>query len=132
MADKATTVAITETKAPSGARVLILRFSGDITSASKAAVLGTYEGLPKDLKHILLDFRKVDYLNSSGIALVIQMLMQAVRAGQSVQTFGLTPHFQKVFTLVGITKYTELHATEEAACAAISDALDSRATFSGE
>lgn len=132
MADKATTVAVSETQIASGARVLIVRFSGDITSASKAAVLGTYEGLPKDVKYILLDFRKVEYLNSSGIALVIQMLMQAVKAGQSIQSFGLTPHFQKVFTLVGITKYTALHATEEAACAAISDSLDSRAAHSGE
>jgi anti-anti-sigma factor len=96
----------------------ILRFEGDVTSASKDAVLGTYQKLPPETKEILLDFSKVQYLNSSGIALVIQLLMEANKSGQKVQTFGLTPHFQKVFTLLGLTKYTSLHPTESAAKAA--------------
>lgn len=121
MADKTTTVTVSETKTSSGVPIKVIRFSGDVTSASKASLLGTYESLPKDIKCILLDFSKVDYLNSSGIALLIQMLMQAAKAGQSIQTFGLSPHFQKVFTMVGMTKYTKLHANEEAACAAFSD-----------
>jgi anti-sigma B factor antagonist len=97
----------------------VLRFQGDITSASKEVVLGAYERLSKDhAKNILLDFSKVAYLNSSGIALVIQMLMEANRSGQKVQIFGLTPHFQKVFTMVGLTKYTALHPDEVTAKAA--------------
>jgi anti-anti-sigma regulatory factor len=59
---------------------------------------------------------KVDYLNSSGIALVIQMLMQAGKAGKTIQTCSLSPHFQKVFTMVSITKYTKMFAGEMAAC----------------
>jgi anti-sigma B factor antagonist len=97
----------------------VLRFQGDITSASKDAVLGAYEKASQDrAKNILLDFSKVAYLNSSGIALVIQMLMEANRSGQKVQIFGLTPHFQKVFTMVGLTKYTALHPDEVTAKAA--------------
>ena len=97
----------------------ILRFQGDITSASKDAVLGAYEKLSKNhAQNILLDFSKVAYLNSSGIALVIQMLMEANQSGQKVQIFGLTPHFQKVFTMVGLTKYTALHPDEVTAKAA--------------
>ena len=46
------------------------------------------------------------------------MMIAAGKAGQSIQTFGLTPHFQKVFTMVGITKYTTLHPDEKSACAA--------------
>jgi len=37
---------------------------------------------------------------------------------QKILTFGLTPHFQKVFTMVGMTKYTSLHPDEKSACAA--------------
>jgi len=102
----------------SGAPVTVLRFAGDITSTSQSAVLGTYEGLPESVKRIILDFSKVEYLNSSGIALVIQMMIAAGKRGQKIQTFGLTPHFQKVFTMVGITKYTSLHPDEVSACAA--------------
>ena len=96
----------------------VLRFEGDVTSASKDAVLGTYEKLAPEIKHILLDFSKVQYLNSSGIAIVIHLLMEANKSERKVQTFGLSPHFQKVFTMLGLTKYTALHTNETAAKAA--------------
>jgi len=114
----ATKVKVEEVPCAAGDPITVLRFSGDITSASQAVVLGTYQGLPEKAKRILLDFSKVEYLNSSGIALVIQMMIAASKHGQTVQTFGLTPHFTKVFTMVGITKYTSLHPDEKTACAA--------------
>jgi anti-sigma B factor antagonist len=120
MAEKVTQVKVEEVQCTSGASITALRYVGDITSASKAAVLGTFQELPGGPKRILLDFSGVDYLNSSGIALVIQLMIAASKNGQTVQTFGLKPHFQKVFTMVGITKYTKVHPDEKAACAAFS------------
>ncbi len=117
----------TETKArvdrltsPAGHSVTVLRFEGDIASTSKDAVLGTYQTLPKETtKLVLLDFTKVDYINSSGIALVIQMLIEASNASQKVYAFGLSPHFTKVFTMVGITKYAGLFSGQTEALAAL-------------
>ena len=101
---------------PAGHPVTALRFEGDIASTSKDAVLGSYQALPKETsKLVLLDFTKVDYINSSGIALVIQMLIEAANSGQKVYAFGLSAHFTKVFTMVGITKYTSLYPDEETA-----------------
>lgn len=105
---------------PAGHAVTILRFEGDIASTSKDAVLGAYQGLPKETnKLILLDFTKVDYINSSGIALVIQLLIEAANSGQKVYAFGLSAHFTKVFTMVGITKYAQLFPTQTEALAAL-------------
>jgi anti-anti-sigma factor len=117
----------TETKArvdqltsPAGHPVTVLRFEGDIASTSKEAVLGTYQSLPKQTaKLVLLDFTKVDYINSSGIALVIQMLIEASNSGQKVYAFGLSPHFNKVFTMVGITKYAGLFPSQTEALATL-------------
>ena len=107
-------------KSPSGYPVAILRFEGDIASTSKDAVLGTYQTLPKETtKLILLDFTRVDYINSSGIALVIQLLIEASHAGQAVCAFGLSPHFTKVFTMVGITKYARLFPNQAEALATL-------------
>jgi len=78
------------------------------------------QALPKnDVKLILLDFTRVDYINSSGIVLVIQLLIEAASAGQKVYAFGLSAHFTKVFTMVGITKYAGLFATQAEALAAL-------------
>ncbi len=110
---------VDQVTSPSGFPVAVLRFEGDIASTSKEAVLGSYQTLPKEItKLILLDFTKVDYINSSGIALVIQLLIEAANAGQKVYAFGLSGHFTKVFTMVGITKYAGLFATEAEALAA--------------
>ncbi len=103
-----------------GHPVAVLRFEGDIASTSKDAVLGAYQALPKAaVKLVLLDFTRVDYINSSGIALVIQLLIEASSAGQKVCAFGLSTHFSKVFTMVGITKYAELFPSETEALAAL-------------
>lgn len=105
---------------PAGHDVAVLRFEGDIASTSKDAVLGAYQSLPKQTTRILLlDFSKVDYINSSGIALVIQLLIEASNAGQKVYAFGLSPHFAKVFTMVGITRYAGLFPGQAEALAAL-------------
>ncbi len=111
---------VDQLNSPAGHPVTILRFEGDIASTSKDAVLGVYQALPKDTnKLILLDFTKVDYINSSGIALVIQLLIEAASSGQTVHAFGLSAHFAKVFTMVGITKYAHLFASQADAMAAL-------------
>ena len=98
--------------------VTALHFSGDISSASKDAVVGAYEALDKSTnRQILLDFKGVEYLNSSGIALVIQILIEGSKSGQKIAICGLTPHFRKVFTMVGITKYSTISDDEAGALA---------------
>ncbi|MDW5267226.1 MAG: STAS domain-containing protein, partial [Edaphobacter sp.] len=82
MQEKSTQVRLDEVPCGTGAAITVLRFAGDITSASQAAVLGTYQALPEDVHRILLDFSKVEYLNSSGIALVIQLMIAASKHGQ--------------------------------------------------
>ena len=54
-----------------------------------------------------------------GIALVIQLLIEAANFGQKVYAFGLSPHFTKVFTMVGITKYANLYPEQQAALDAL-------------
>ena len=108
-------VSPTKTKVEQSGNLAVLRFEGDITSASEDALLGKYRALDTGVEKILLDFSKVPYLNSSGIALVIQLLIAANNVPRKVVCFGLSPHFVKVFTMVGLARYTTLHADEAAA-----------------
>lgn len=104
----------------SGSAVAILAFSGDISSASKELILGAYHALDGAAAKVLLDFSGVEYINSSGIAIIIQMLLEAGKSGShAFGIFGLSPHFQKVFTMVGINKYAALYSDESTAIAAL-------------
>jgi len=81
---------------PAGHPVTVLRFEGDIASTSKDAVLGTYQALPKATNKLHpAGLHQVDYINSSGIALVIQLLIEASNSGQKVYAYGLSAHFVK-------------------------------------
>ncbi len=100
----------------SGAAVKILAFTGDISSTSKDVILDTYKSVPDSTERVLLDFRGVEYINSSGIAIIIQLLLEAHKAAQrTIGIFGLTPHFNKVFTMVGVAKYAAMSPDEAAA-----------------
>lgn len=104
--------------AASGDTVAILAFTGDIASTSRDTILDSYRALDGSIQKLLLDFQRVDYINSSGIAIIIQMLMEAHKTGQrSVGIFGLSPHFTKVFTMVGVGKYANMSPDENAALA---------------
>lgn len=104
----------------SGKSLTALHFTGDISSASRDAVVGTYAALNKAAEQpVLLDFAGVDYLNSSGIALVIEVLLEAKKVGHIIAISGLTPHFTKVFTMVGITRYATLYPDQAAALASL-------------
>jgi hypothetical protein len=59
MADKGTQVKMEEINYGEGPPVTVLRFIGDITSTSQAAVLGTYQGLPDTAKKILTRYTKL-------------------------------------------------------------------------
>lgn len=106
---------------PDGSAVSVLRFTGDITSTSRDVVFGAYQDVPADTRKVVFDFSKMEYMNSSGIALIIELLMAASKTDRTVQSFGLSPHFQKVFIMVGLNKYTSLHPDEATACAAFAD-----------
>jgi hypothetical protein len=47
------------------------------------------------------------------------LLIEASNSGQKVCAFGLSAHFSKVFTMVGIPKYAGLFPTQAEALAAL-------------
>ncbi len=105
-------------KGGSGEPAAILAFTGDIASTSKDAILERYHAIEASVSNVLLDFSGVEYINSSGIAIIIQVLLEAHKAGgRTIGIFGLTPHFNKVFTMVGVAKYATLSPDEAAALA---------------
>ncbi len=112
----ATKVSTRSATAASGAAVSVLSFTGDIASTSREVMLDAFHRIKGDA--ILLDFRGAEYINSSGIAIIIQMLLEASKTGrQTIGIFGLTPHFAKVFNMVGVAKYATISADEASALA---------------
>src|SRR5947199_10571536 len=72
----------------------VIELSGEVDRYAEQAVEGAYaEAAALGHGPILLDFEHVDYINSTGIALIVGVLARARAEGRSVKACGLTePH----------------------------------------
>lgn len=105
------------------ADVSVVDIRGDVTALAAQPIEEAYRGVTAaGAKKILMAFAPDCYINSGGIAVLIGVLGEAKRQGQVVAMTGLTPHFQKVFAMVGLTKYAHIHRSEPEALAALQPA----------
>jgi anti-anti-sigma factor len=96
--------------------VSILNIKGDVTAITGGSVEEAYQKVTTaGAKKILLYFDQDGYINSGGIAILIGIASESRKSGQTVRITGLSGHFQKIFNMVGLTKYTEIFQTEELA-----------------
>ena len=101
--------------------VVIFNIQGDITSFSEPFLNAAYAGAnAQGARKILLNVQDGTYINSGGIAVLIQILAQTKKNNQQISITGLSDHFKKIFTMVGITKFADIHNTVERAVAAMS------------
>ena len=59
-------------------------------------------------RRISLDFGRVGYINSTGIALVVRLLADARRDGRTVRALGLTEHYQEIFRITRLSDFMEI------------------------
>jgi len=110
-----------EIKIESHGDILLLDIRGDVTAFSEPALNSAYNTTKESRpKKILLKFEEAAYINSGGIAVLIQVLAQTRRANQKIGITGLSDHFKKVFNMVGITKFATIYPTQQDALSAMS------------
>ena len=86
--------------------VTIMDIRGDITSLSEAIFKQAFQRVvDQDARKIIFKIEKEAYINSGGIALIIQTLYKVKENNQIAAIAGVSPHFQKIFDMVGITKF---------------------------
>ena len=94
----------------------VISIKGDLTAVTGEALENTCQKITLDgVKKILFAFRENNYINSGGIATLITIAAESREKRQSLRMSGLSEHFQKIFSMVGITKYITIFPSEEAA-----------------
>lgn len=58
---------------------------------------------------IMFNFNGCTYISSAGVAIFIQIIVQAKRRNQSIGITGLPKHFEKIFRMLGIAKFAKIH-----------------------
>ena len=101
--------------------VMLFDIKGDVTALAEPVFYDAYQKA-KDLgtSKILFNFKKDAYINSGGIALLIQLLAESEKNNQKAGITGLSGHFKKIFNMVDITKFAKIYDSTEEALEAMS------------
>jgi len=105
----------TVTQVDDGAVVVM---SGTVNRAAKEGLEAAYEEAAAGPGRVLLDFRDVDYINSTGIAVIVGLLAKARAEDRRVGAFGLTDHYREVFTITRLADFMTIYQDANAAAAA--------------
>src|ERR687885_2413044 len=97
-----------------GGAVLDLR--GEINGFAEEALDAAYaEAEALDPETILLNFEGVDYINSTGIALIVGLLARARATKRRLVAYGLSEHYVEIFNITRLSDFVGVYPDEESA-----------------
>jgi anti-anti-sigma factor len=100
-----------------GAAIIDLHGEIDgLADAALAAAFGAAAG--EQPARVLLYFGDVDYINSTGIALIVGVLAQARKAHISLVTYGLNDHYREIFQITRLADFMTMAEDEAGALGA--------------
>jgi anti-sigma B factor antagonist len=73
------------------------------------------EAESRDAEVILLNFSDVDYINSTGIALIVGLLARARKSKRKLLACGLSQHYVEIFQITRLVDFMNVFADEASA-----------------
>jgi anti-sigma B factor antagonist len=94
----------------------ILDIKGEVTAASEGVLMDAYNTASSEgARNLVLNFTDLEYMNSSGIGLLVTLLIRANRQNQRLVAFGLSDHYRQIFNLTRLDEAIAIHDDEETA-----------------
>ena len=94
-------------------QVAVLEVEGDLTSSSDTAVEEAFQEAVQDHSKVVLSFRQRDFINSAGIAILIDLMSQSQHSDVALRIAHPSNHFRKIFAIVGLTQHVPVFETVE-------------------
>jgi anti-sigma B factor antagonist len=92
-----------------------LAMRGDVDIAADETLAGAYVAAARTgAARVVLDFTQVDYINSTGIALIVRLLAEARRDHREVNAEGLSDHYREIFRITRLSDYLTIADPEPA------------------
>ena len=102
--------------------VAVIDLGGEINAFAEEALNAAYAeagGQARDT--ILLNFEKVDYINSTGIALIVGLLTRSRSANRRLAACGLSDHYREIFAITRLADFMPVFRDELSAVEALTD-----------
>jgi anti-anti-sigma factor len=94
----------------------VVDLHGEIDGQAESALTQAYAAAQAfEPQRIVLNFRDVGYINSTGIALIVGLLAQALKAKLPLHIYGLSDHYQAIFQITRLADFMQIFPDEESA-----------------
>jgi anti-anti-sigma factor len=97
--------------------VPVIDLEGEIDGEAETALLDAYDRAAGGAVRLVLNFGPTHYINSTGLAVIVQILARARASGVAVHAFGLSDHYRHIFEITRLADFVALHADEASAVA---------------
>ncbi len=97
----------------------VIDLRGEIDSKAELALDSAYaEATRNRTNSVILNFARAEYINSTGIALIVGLLGQARAQGVKVAACGLSDHYREIFEITRLADFMTITDTEDGAVSA--------------
>lgn len=113
--------------------VAVLDIVGDIDRTADTPLQQAYDQAVTDGgQAVLLNFGEVGYINSTGIALIVELLARARSERRSVAACGLIDHYREIFQITRLSDFMRIYADEDTAVGSTTATTPERSADSKE
>ena len=97
-------------------RIAIIDLHGEIDASAESVLNTAYnEAESQEPGSILLNFSDVQYINSTGIALIVSLLAQARKSQRRLLACGLSDHYVEIFKITRLADFMSVFPDEASA-----------------
>ncbi|MBP6017328.1 MAG: STAS domain-containing protein [Candidatus Promineofilum sp.] len=98
----------------------VIYIEGEVNAFAEEALMEAYaQAGGEKTPTIILDFSGLDYMNSTGIGLLVTLLIRAQRQQQRLLACGLSEHYKQIFDLTRLNEAIGIYDTAAEALAAV-------------
>jgi anti-sigma B factor antagonist len=98
----------------------IIDIQGEINAFAENILMDAYtQATSQGARNLVLNFSGLEYMNSSGIGLLVTLLIRANRQKQRLVACGLTEHYRQIFELTRLNEAIGIYPNEAEALAAV-------------
>lgn len=97
----------------------IIDIVGEVNAAADDALSAAFNEASKGgVKVIVMNFTGLEYMNSSGIGVLVTLLIRAQRNKQKLNVYGLSDHYKQIFELTRLNEAIGIYDSEAEAVGA--------------
>lgn len=101
------------------ARTSVIDVQGEVSAFAEEVFMAAYsEASTPTTRILILNLSGLEYMNSSGIGLLVTLLIRVNRQKQRLLAFGLSEHYQTIFEITRLSDAIRMYQTEAEAITA--------------